>query len=58
MFGGLGFNLFMKYSGVFAEYSILPDHVVVRKPCNISFEAAGGIGQRYAIYGSHELETR
>ncbi len=51
MFGGLGFNIFMKYSGVFAEYFILPDHLVVRKPSNISFEAAGGID------GSHELET-
>jgi NADPH:quinone reductase-like Zn-dependent oxidoreductase len=44
VFGGLGFDVFMKYGGVLAEYIILPDHVVVRKPSNISFEGAGGIG--------------
>ena len=28
----------------FAEYVILPDHIVVRKPRNISFAGVGGIG--------------
>ena len=44
VFGGLGPDVFMKYGGVLAEYIVLPDQVVVRKPSNISFEGAGGIG--------------
>ena len=43
VFGAFGFDVLRKYGGVLAEYIILPDHVVVRKPSNISFDGAGGI---------------
>ena len=44
VFGGLGFDVFMKYGGVLAEYIILRGHVVICKPSTIPFEGAGGIG--------------
>ncbi|EXJ91887.1 hypothetical protein A1O3_00437 [Capronia epimyces CBS 606.96] len=43
VFGGLAPPVMLKYGGTLAEYIVVPDESVVRKPPNLSFEGAGGI---------------
>ena len=44
VFGAAGSDMLMKLGGVLAEYIVLPDDFVARKPSNISLEGAGGMG--------------
>jgi len=44
VFGGFAGDVSRKYGGVLAEYVILPDHVVVRKPANVSLRDVAGMG--------------
>ena len=44
VFGGFAADVLIKYNGVLADYIILPDHVVARKPRNISLENIAGMG--------------
>ncbi len=44
VFGGFGSDVLRKYGGVLAEYVVLPDHVVVRKPSNVSLKGAACMG--------------
>ncbi|KAK4946527.1 zinc ion binding [Elasticomyces elasticus] len=43
VFGGMPPNVLFKYGGTLAEYIVVPEQFVVRKPDNLSFEGAGGI---------------
>lgn len=44
VFGGFAADVSRKYGGVLAEYVVLPDHVVVRKPRNVSLRDVAGMG--------------
>ncbi|KEF57614.1 uncharacterized protein A1O9_05532 [Exophiala aquamarina CBS 119918] len=44
VFGGFAADVSRKYGGVLAEYVVLPDHVVVRKPRNVSLRDIAGMG--------------
>lgn len=44
VFGGFAADVLRRYGGVLAEYVILPDHVVVRKPTNVALQDLAGMG--------------
>ncbi|KAK5062929.1 hypothetical protein LTR84_005005 [Exophiala bonariae] len=44
VFGGFAADVLRKYGGVLAEYVTLPDHVVVRRPNNVTLKDIAGMG--------------
>jgi NADPH:quinone reductase-like Zn-dependent oxidoreductase len=44
VFGGFAADVLRKYGGVLAEYVVLPDNVVTRKPSNVSLKDIAGMG--------------